>query len=371
MNAGIYIELPANTGSTPRLALRQGSALQPARFDGFRASGRPRAIAFAPALSVRSFRVPIAARSETEARKAALYAIEDELAQPVEDVHIILGPKQRGTPLRDVYVADKALVGHWTETLQAAGLGHAEIVAEISLPLAPGAVFDFGDRLLMHGKDGVTTADRAWPEDVLSNLLRTAGLEDAQVTMADALQTLAGLEAQSPGVRLTDARAAAEAGPGGLFRRWRLAAMLMLAAAAVWTAGLQAEINRIQTAARQQEAEARALYRRQFPAAPEPDDIHAEIRRLSAGAGPAPGAGFLDLSAAVYEALALSPGAELIRLSYTGAGDGLAAGVRFAAPSEAEAFRAALEAKGWQTELESPAGLAPGAEASVRVRAAP
>jgi general secretion pathway protein L len=371
MSADVYIELPAGTSGTPRLAVRRSGALQPALFDSYRASGRPKAIAFAPALAVAKFRVSVAATSEAEARKAALYAVEDDIAQSVEDVHILLGPKQSGSRERDIYVADKALMQHWMQQLQTIGLGHAEIVPESSLDLVPGTVIDFGDRLLMHGAQGVIGADRAWPENVLWEILRKSGLETANVTSAGALETLAALEARAPGVRLAGPRSGIGAREPDPFRRWRLAGLLAIAAASVWTASLHLEINRLLTTAQQQEAQARSVYRAQFGGMPEPADIHAEVRRLSAATSGESDIGFLDLTAAVYQAQGAPPGAQLWQLRYSDPDGTLRAVLRFASAPEAEAFQAQLESAGWTAETESLADLAPGIEATFIVRAAP
>ena len=370
MNADIYIELPVNTGAAPRLAVRRGNALHPEDFANFKASGRPKAIAFAPALSVAKFRVPVVAKSESEARKAALYAIEDDLAQSVEDVHLLLGPKQPGSITRDIYIADKALLNHWLERLQSVGLGHAAIVPESSLAIAPGKLFDFGDRLLMHGADGIIGADRAWPEDVLLEILHRAGLSDANITAGNVLETLAALETRAPGIRLTETGGAG-AREGNAFRRWRLAGVLALAAAALWIGGIQFEINSLLTTARQQEAQARAAYRQQFSGAPDPADIHAEVRRLSAATSTATGSDFLGLSAAVYEALGSQPGAQLRQLQYTQTEASLRAVLRFASAPEADTFRAALEASGLNAQTETVTDLAPGTQAAFILRAAP
>jgi len=371
VNADIYIELPSSTGGAPRLALRRGTSLQPIPAEGYKATGRPRAIAFAPALSVAQFKVPVAAASEAEARKAALYAIEDELAQSVEDVHIVLGPRQAGSRDRDVYVADKALVQHWIQQLQSLGLGHAEIVPESSLALAPGSIFDFGDRLLIHGAGGVIGADRSWPENVLWDILRRSGLETANVTSAGALDTLAALEARAPGVRLSGGRSGIGVREPDPFRRWRLAGLLVIAAGAVWTASLYFEINRLRTMAQQQETQARALYRAQFAGSPEPTDIHTEVRRLSAAAAGERGSGFLRLTAAVYEALEARPGASLQQFRYSDADQALRAVLRFSSAAEAEALRLQLESAGWRAQTESMTGLAPTVEAAFIVEATP
>lgn len=368
MTAEIYIDLPASLDQFPRLSLRRGRSLQPADFSGFKATGRPKAIAFAPGLSCTRFDVPVAAKSESEARKAALYAVEDGLAQSVEDVHVKLAPKRAGTPARSVYVVDKAILQHWTAQLQSAGLGHAEIVPEVSLSIEQGTIYDFGDRLLMHGASGIVTADRSWPEAVLRAILEKENLSAANVTVADPLETLAILDAQKPGIRLTEARGQTQ---GNAMIRWRFALVLLILAAAVWTAGLQLEIGSLTATARQQEAQARAAFRAQFPAAPEPADVHAEVRRLSATTSGNKASSFINLSSAVYETIAARPGTQLRQLQYTDDTGALRAVLRFSAEADVEAFRASLESAGWIAQTESLKVLTSGTEAVLILKAAP
>lgn len=368
MTAEIYIDLPASLDQFPRLSVRQGRTLQRLDFSGFKATGRPKAIAFAPGLSCTRFDVPVAAKSESEARRAALYAVEDDLAQSIEDVHVKLGPKQTGTPARGLYVVDKAILQHWTALLQSAGLGHAEIVPEVSLSIEPGTVYDFGDRLLMHGASGIVTADRSWPEGVLRAILEMENLSAANVTVADPLETLAILEARNPGIRLTEARGQKQ---GNSIGRWRFAGVLSILAAAVWTAALQFEISSLKATAGQQEAQARAAFRAQFPAAPEPADVHAEVRRLSAATSGNNASSFISLSSAVYEAIAERPGTQLRQLQYTDETGALRAVLRFPAEADAEAFRANLESAGWIAQTESLNLLTSGTEAVLILKAAP
>lgn len=372
MKADLYIELPADPGGPLRLARWRGGGIEMVQPGQAGAGSRTRAVAFAPALGVAKFRVSLAARSESEARKTALYAIEDDLAQPVEDVCLTLGPKLRNQGTREVYVVDKALLQAWSEALAALDLGHAVIIPESSLNLADATIYDFGDRLLL-SRDGTTVvADTAWPEEAIRQLISVCGLGGARRMAGSALATLAALHSASPGIALNGAQGGAprRAGAKGS-GRWLLTGVLALTAAGLWLAGVWTETSSLQQAAARNEIIARAALRAQFPGAPEPADISAEVRRLSAGAGGAAPAGFRTLSAALYAALADSPSVALVSLSYADNEAALRARLQFANRAEEAALRSHLEAGGWtaQTEL---AGDMPGAiEMVFMIRAAP
>lgn len=372
MKADLYIELPSAPDGPLRLARWRGGEIEHVPPGRAAANARTKAIAFAPALCVAKFRVPVAAKSESEARKTALYAVEDDLAQPVEDVHLTLGPKVRNEAARDVYIVDRRLMRAWTDALAALNLDHAPIIAENSLRLPQGAVLDFGDRLLLSHDGSAVAADPAWPDEPLRELISACGLGNARRTQANALETLIPLQANAPGVALQGADgdvARRRAGKG--LGRWLFAGALALTAAGLWLANVWFETNGLQQAADRNEAAARAAYRAQFPGAPEPADIGADVRRLSAQlAGGAP-AGFRALSAALYGALPDSPSVRVISLTYSGSEAVLQVQILFSNRAEESAFRSRLEASGFQAETESITDLAAGVEASLILRTAP
>lgn len=372
MKADLYIELPADPGGPLRLARWRGGELetvQPARAG---ANSRTRAIAFAPALGVAKFRVSLAAKSESEARKTALYAIEDDLAQPVEDVYLTLGPKLRNEGTREVYVVDKALLRAWTEALSALNLSHATIIPESSLNLADATIYDFGDRLLL-SRDGTTVvADTAWPEEAIRELISACGLGGARRTAGSALATLATLHSTSPGIPLNGAEGDGPRRAGGKgLRRWLFAGVLALAAAGLWLVSVWTETSSLQQATARNEITARAAFRAQFPGAPEPADISAEVRRLSAGPGAAAPTSFRTLSAALYGALTDSPTVSLVSLSYVDTEAALRARMQFANRAEEAAFRSRLEAKGLIVETALLGETALAIDVNFIVRAAP
>jgi len=372
MKADLYIELPSAPDGQLRLARWRGGEIEHVPLGRVAANARAKAIAFAPALCVAKFRVPVAAKSESEARKAALYAVEDDLAQPVEDVHLTLGPKVRNEAARDVYIVDQRLMRTWTDALAALDLDHAPIIAENSLRLPQGAVLDFGDRLLLSHDGSAVAADPAWPDEALRELISACGLGNARRTQANALETLIPLQANAPGVALEGADGdAARRRAGKGLGSWLFAGALALTAAGLWLASVWFETNGLQQAADRNEAAARAAYRAQFPGAPEPADIGADVRRLSAQlAGGAP-AGFRALSAALYGALPDSPSVRVISLTYTGSESALRTRIQFPNRAGEAAVRSSLEAAGFQVETDSITELPAGIEAGLIVRTAP
>ncbi len=354
MKPDLYIELPSDPGKPLRIARRRGERLEPVSADGFRISGEPKAVAFAPALAVARFSIPLAAKSESEARRAALFAVEDELAQSIDDVHLTLGPRGPTAALRTLFVVDKQLLDAWSTQLTAIGAGHAEIVPESSLALARGTVLDFGDRLLLSGAAGVVGADPCWPDNAIRELMSASGLGAVPPAKADALETLSQLHSLFPGVRLQntlDGRASHTVRQR--LKVWATAGVLATAAAVIWMASIWMETANITRLAQQSEASAVRAFRAQFPAAPDPIDIHADVRRLSQQLGPGAAMPFHSLSSGLYAALAQSGSARLSRLLYTSADETLTADLVFSARVEEAAFIAHLERSGFRAETTS------------------
>ena len=362
MKADIYIELPSMPDAEPKLSQWQGGRLEPLSIAALKARNWSNAIAFAPALSVARFRVPIAAKSDSEARKIALYAIEDELAQPVEDVHLTLGPRSTGTPERDVFIVDQALLKSWKDMLSGFGLGHATIIPEASLAFPPGSLHDFGDRILINGINGAVAADAAWPNEAIEELVQASGVQTTHRTPVNALATLAALHTAQPGTALYGSDSGhRHRDHQTVTKRWRLAASLAVVAAGLWITSIWIEAISLNQAAARQEAAARAMFRTQFPTAPDPTDIHIEVRRLSALQAAAPAAGFRARAAGLYQAISGSDTIRLVSLSYTDQDQALRARLRFANRADEAAFRTRLESAGWSLQtansVDGPSGV--------------
>jgi len=372
MKADVYIELPSSKGSPLRIATRKDASVQEIAPETFRGNAQTKAVAFAPALAVARFQIPVAARSESEARRAALYALEDEIAQPIEDVHLTLGPRSRGDASRVVFVVDKSLFEYWTGLLRSHGLSHAPIVPESSLDQAQPTVYRFEDRWLLAGPGRIFGADGALPDEAVEALIDAAGLTGARTVhrgsfafLTEAYQKHAGLTLANSG-KSTEATRQASG-----FGFWRLAASLALAAIVLWVGSLWTETSRLERSAAINDAAARSAFRAQFPGAPEPADVHQDVRRqmersLSSGNG-----SFRAMASDLYKAIAESDSVQLARMSFAQNDPGLRASLIFADRQSEQAFRASLEASGLDVELVSAADTPQGVQTDIMLRARP
>ena len=130
--ADLFLLLPAEEGDSALFAWRERGAW---RFADELPADRPvdTAVAFIPGPAVTRHRVEITARRFSEVRQAALFAVEDDVAEPVDQIHIAVGPETQPGTGREVLVASAADMGSWIAYLSARGLGAADMVAAHSL----------------------------------------------------------------------------------------------------------------------------------------------------------------------------------------------------------------------------------------------
>lgn len=372
MKTDFYIELPSTQGSPVRIATGKNGSIQEISPETFKGNAQTKAVAFAPALAVARFQIPIIARSESEARRAALYALEDEIAQPIEEVQLTLAPRSRGSANRVVFVVDKSLLEYWTSLLKNLGLGHAPIVPESSLEQAQSTIYKFEDRWLLAGPERIFGADGTLPDDAVEALIDAAGLTGARTVhrgsfafLSDAYQNHAGLTLANTG------KSTETTSEGAGFGFWRLAASLALAAIVLWVGSLWIETSRLERSAALNEAAARSAYRAQFPGAPEPSDVHADVRQqmersVSSGTG-----SFKAMASALYKAIADGDSVQLARMNFSATDPGLQASLIFANRQSEQAFRTSLEASGHDVELVSAADTPLGVQTDIILRARP
>ena len=67
-------------------------------------------------------RVSLPVAREAEIRRAAPFAVEEELAADIADTHFALGARKDGSAERDVRIVSKEEMQAWTDVLQAHGL---------------------------------------------------------------------------------------------------------------------------------------------------------------------------------------------------------------------------------------------------------
>lgn len=370
MKADIYVELPSNPDLPLRVVRLRNGNLEEISASTLKSRNQTTAIAFAPGISVGKFRIPLPMRSDAEAHRVALYAIEDDLAQPVEDVVLTLGVREQASPERDVYVVDRQLMTAWRDQLHALGLEQTPIIAESSLNPGGPAFFDFGDRLLLFTPERTCSLDSGLPETAVAALTEAAGLAGVAVMRADALATCIDLHERHSGVSLKDSASGAKRQDAlARARGWILAGALAGMGLAIWISSVWLETRALEQRAQQLEGAARAAFSQQFAGAPAPADIHSEVRRLSQVAASRRATGFRPLTTALYEAISESETIQLYSLNYDSSEQALHANLQFANRADETAFRTRAETAGWQIETTQAADGPDGVDVSITMRA--
>ncbi|MBR9835667.1 MAG: hypothetical protein GYB42_10900, partial [Alphaproteobacteria bacterium] len=152
--------------------------------DGWQVSDRRRdagprgrkACMIVPGTEVLGLQAVIPARNEAQARRAAPFAVEDDVGEPIENAHVALGPKPSDPQMpRLINVASNDQMQAWLATLSAAGLQDASLVAAHSI-LPPGNVLVEAGALVLGRLNGRTfSMERAVGDDVFISLVENSG----------------------------------------------------------------------------------------------------------------------------------------------------------------------------------------------------
>lgn len=352
MKSALYISLPAEAGGPLLVAEEKGNRIELLQHQGpFPANAS--SVAFAPATVVSHFRVSLPARSDTDAAKAALYAIEDELAQPVEEVHIALGPRDKGKTERDVYVVDRNLLQSWFDQLAASGLYPERIVPENCLIDPDRDEMNLGSRVLKTHTGRIVGIDLTLPEAARGALDVPNEIDDQPegsflIRLAERYETrpTANLGSAGSAGRPRDQIDA--------WKSWRVAAGVAIAAASVWIGTLVLETRNYNYTAGQYYRQATDRYVAMFPNSPVPADIDQATRQMLAQSGGVREAGFLSSSALMYEALARIDQAQIETLNYSD--NQLIAQIAFRNEESVSAVMAFLSERNPQVRLERASG---------------
>lgn len=348
----IYIALPEDPAGALEIRRERGGALEPVT-QPFTPPRGVKVTAIAPATRIAHFVQPLAARGETEALRAAPFAIEDELAQPVEEVHVALGPRRRDLGPRSIYAADRELLNAWIARLEEEGFPGAVIIAEQSLAAGAECAVQFASHQIQPYAERLVGIDANLPAALQSALVAEGGLSKASVQ--DRLAWLASRSRETGGVNLRTGPYAPKAAVAGGARAWQLCGMLVLVLAALWTGIQFAEAHQHRAAAMALEQRAASQYAAMFPASPPPANLDLATRQIISAETQA-GFAFLPVAAAVYEAIALTPGARLTALHFDGAAQSMEAGLVYDSPEIAADLAATLAHQGYEVSVAADEG---------------
>jgi general secretion pathway protein L len=345
--------------------------------------------------------VPV--RAGAKLQQLVPYALEEHLADDIDDLHFAIGKRAGETSRVPVAVVARALLDAWLAMLRASGIEPEAIYADSDLlPRNPGqaVVLLEEDAVLVRapGASSVTL-----PADALAEALEIAqsGAErsasgarglilytgaaewqrhSAQIEAARAhfdgikIQLLTGgplalfaqqLPAATPINLLQGTYAPTSARAVGL-RAWRVAAILLVSLISLHIAGKLGELQLLKSREHQIDASIRDTFHTAMPGDPNTPDARRRMeQRLSAARGA--GGGLLPALQALAQARDATPGMSVQALSFQGG----ALDMKLSAPDAASLDRVSqsLRTNGWQADLTGGNNAPSGYEGHIQVRA--
>jgi general secretion pathway protein L len=345
------------------------------------------------ASQVSLFEITLPVRDLATARRAAPFAIEEQLAQPLDEIEIALAP--RGGHVFAIAACARELIEDIRARLAAAGL-HPELVvpAQISLPYCPQtlSIAVHADRALVRCgassgvevplaglADTVALLRQQLPDTTAANIYAAPGLADFPAAAFDGLTLawhpppsttdMAAALTATPPPRLLDA--SHNAGVGLRARRlWQGAAVAALLVALAYPALLAFGNAALERSERVLSAANLTTFQAAFPEVTRVVNPRVQagqaLATLRAGAVTTPR--FLDLLAAFDRAIAAELGVSTRVRSIAFAGGLLEISVETAGMGELERLRELLGAAGLGAEMLSAESTAEAVIARLRLK---
>lgn len=284
---------------------------------------------------VLSLSAQVNARNEAEARRAAPYAIEDDIAGAVEDLHVVLGPKpMAGDAHRRIIAVSHDQMGQAIRALRSAGIRDAELVAAHTLIPDGNSLVSTEEYVLGRLGDRSFALEAQIGSDVFGGLVRDhrdvviygqtlardLGLEAARSGLDSdvaLLETLIEWHSRGDAIDLRQgAYEVRRRSHFGSTRQWRLTGALAAVSMLGWLA-----LTALQTQAMQSRTETLKTRIAEFTAAgwPEAEGNVVQAEAFARASGRGSSAGFpaaLDMTAALYDALESVEASELRSLRY-------------------------------------------------------
>ena len=317
-----------------------------------------------PGQAVSTICAHVAAKSDKQLRSAAPYAIEDELARELDDVHVSIGPKRTLTDERVFWIADHAVLELWREALAGVGLSIRSIHADHMLsPSIQDKItyVDRGDAWLVKYDEWSASIDKSLGEPFLEAVCKQAFEavhEDADTQSWDTALT----EYQSDDVISLLASRALEQGPSLLqgdyqrgaeqtgsafdFDKWKLPIGLATAAAftVISFAAAEGAVLRAKTNDLRQETE--SAFKAAFPQVSRVRNLRAQLRQQMANQGGVASGEFLVLSGLLANAVNTVEGVTVQSLRYDQQLSELQASVSFSSYQDMSLLKSTVEEAG-------------------------
>ncbi|MBD0427327.1 hypothetical protein ICN86_10890 [Aquisalinus flavus] len=314
-------------------------------------------------------RLTTPARNQRQLIQAARFLLEDELAGPVEGLHIALGADAAdSTTGRPIIAVEQAWLTGWVAALRDAGFPPDMLTADILALGVRGQAIMLVEKhrlsLTMDGEGFVS--DRPLADNLAGDILTVAGVEKLGIIrLADAAPVTVPEAIAVQEVGLPDARHLPSFLAGhivdnvpvnllqGTFERgldwraaaqpWRYAAGLAVACLALWLVAVGVEGMQFHANAADLERQAQADFAAAYPDLPQ-RNIASQARQMAADGGAAE-TWFLELSSVLASAMEERNGVQLAAVTYD-ASEGLVADIRFLDTDELDQLKQSLSAYG-------------------------
>lgn len=357
-------------------------------------------IVIAPGSSVTLGRPELPVKSGSRVAQVVPFAMEESLAGEVEQFHFAIGPTdEAGATLVAALRRDE--FRGWLDALAAAGLDPQAIVPDtLCVPDNPGkivAVIDSGQLLVrapgtlpvaldaeplteaftlagLEGEDRhvqLYVSQREWQHsrEMIETLREVTGSVDLQILPDGALPLLAAEAVRPQTLSLMQGEFARRTGGRAQWQRWRLAALLALAALVLHLGVRGYDLVRLNAEQARLDAAIEQAARIALPDVERIEDARAQVAQRLAGGGPGDADGLLAQLAAVGGALAGAPGPTVESLGWRDRSLEL----QMQAPNTdaLTRFAQALNARGLTADVASTAPSEAGVQAQVRIAVGP
>ncbi|MEZ6000852.1 type II secretion system protein GspL [Hyphomonas sp.] len=281
--------------------------------------------------------------------RTARFAVEDDIAVPVENLHVAIDPRGHAGGQGTVCMVSRQVMENWMQRLKEAGLEDARLVPDVTLLEAGSAPLDLGERILVASEEHQFAIDKTLPAELVSALMQRAGKEAERAD--DPLLALARCSASGQlGIDLRQANFARKAELPIDLKRFRLLAGLAAACALAWGIYTFASIRAMNQLETVLDRQTRASFAALYPGEPVPSNILAAVRGRS-GEMQRPAAGFREMAGVLYAALENGEGVRLSSLRYDADAGQLQAKLVYGAFGDDETLKNAIEAGGLSVRL--------------------
>jgi general secretion pathway protein L len=344
------------------------------------------------------------AKAGAKLQQIVPYALEEQLAEDIDDLHFAIGKRAADSTTTPVAVVALSLMDEWTTTLKAAGLQPESMYADSELlPVNPGHAVALleDDVIAVRPPKGPTLS---MPADALPEALQLAragseGAEAAagrglilytsaaewqrfspqveavreqfegikvQLLTAGPLTMLAQQLPTAKPINLLQGRYAPQHKATVGWQAWRVAAMLLAGLIVLHIAGKGAELFMLKRAERTVDASIAEVFRSAMPGNPNTADARRQMERQLIAVRGGGGSGLLPALGALVDARNTVPGTTVQSLSFR---DG-ALELRMAAPDADSLDRVSqvLRTNGWDANLTAGNVAGQGYEGRIQIR---